>query len=307
MEQRSDDSGEGTLVLFDDALDHLSRLHRIMTAESGHALCVGQSGLGKTALAKLAAYSANCDVFQITPVRSNFKKEFIEQIKNLFLKLGFEGRKTVFLFSEEDIFEEGIINSPFLHTIAGALETINKMLTGNLLPDLYSPEEKKGILNDLQKKIFKSNGAVIKESIWSYFVKRVNQNLHVVLTMSPVSMHVCHSISPPTRQCHICFSFLTKVGDALRNRCQNFPGLLNSTTIDWFFPWPEEALLAVARTVISADNELIPQGQYESIIEHVVHVHLSASLFTKEYMEKWRRLVFITPRHFFDYTRNYLR
>lgn len=39
-------------------------------------------------------------------------------------------------------------------------------------------------------------------------------------------------------------------GDLLRTRCRNYPGLVNNTTIDWMFPWPEEALVAVANVTL---------------------------------------------------------
>ena len=39
-------------------------------------------------------------------------------------------------------------------------------------------------------------------------------------------------------------------GDTLRTRCRSYPGLVNSTTIDWMFSWPEQALLAVANVVL---------------------------------------------------------
>lgn len=60
-----------------------------------------------------------------------------------------------------------------------------------------------------------------KEACWSYFVQKCRNNLHIVLAMSPV-------------------------GEVLRTRCRNFPGLVNNTVIDWFEPWPEQALRSVA-------------------------------------------------------------
>jgi dynein heavy chain len=42
----------------------------------------------------------------------------------------------------------------------------------------------------------------------------------------------------------LCFS---PVGDAFRNRARKFPALVNCTVIDWFQPWPEDALLSVAK------------------------------------------------------------
>lgn len=55
-------------------------------------------------------------------------------------------------------------------------------------------------------------------------------NLHVVLSMSP--------------------------GDELRERCRNFPGLVNKTYINWIFPWPDQALLAVAQSFINKVGDI---------------------------------------------------
>lgn len=43
---------------------------------------------------------------------------------------------------------------------------------------------------------------------------------------------------------------MNPAGDLLRIRCRNYPGLVNSTTIDWMFPWPDQALMAVANVTL---------------------------------------------------------
>lgn len=60
-----------------------------------------------------------------------------------------------------------------------------------------------------------------RDEIYKFFINRVRNNLHVVMSMSPV-------------------------GDAFRRRCRMFPSLVNCTTIDWFTSWPTEALYSVA-------------------------------------------------------------
>ena len=41
----------------------------------------------------------------------------------------------------------------------------------------------------------------------------------------------------------LCFS---PIGDPIRVRARRFPSLVNCVVIDWFQPWPEEALHAVS-------------------------------------------------------------
>ena len=46
----------------------------------------------------------------------------------------------------------------------------------------------------------------------------------------------------------ICFS---PIGDTFRNRCRDFPSLIDCTTIDWFSEWPKDALESVAERFLS--------------------------------------------------------
>lgn len=69
-----------------------------------------------------------------------------------------------------------------------------------------------------------------RESVWSYFIQKSASNLHIVLCMSPI-------------------------GEILKTRCRNFPGLVNNTSIDWFTAWPKQALQAVAGQFLAEVRE----------------------------------------------------
>ena len=45
---------------------------------------------------------------------------------------------------------------------------------------------------------------------------------------------------------HIVLAF-SPIGAGFRNRCRMFPSLVNCVVIDWFQPWPEEALASVSK------------------------------------------------------------
>ena len=62
LEEYNEVNTKMNLVLFDDALEHLTRVHRIIRMDRGHALLVGVGGSGKQSLARLAAFTAGCEV-----------------------------------------------------------------------------------------------------------------------------------------------------------------------------------------------------------------------------------------------------
>jgi len=95
------------LVLFDDAVEHATRIHRVIRIEQGNALLVGVGGSGKQSLTKLAAYAAGCEIFEIKLSRGYNEQTFREDLKSLYSKLGIENKKIVFLFGDQHVAEEG--------------------------------------------------------------------------------------------------------------------------------------------------------------------------------------------------------
>ncbi|MBZ3878788.1 Dynein heavy chain 10, axonemal [Sciurus carolinensis] len=267
LEEYNEINTRMNLVLFDDALEHLTRVHRIIRMDRGHALLVGAGGSGKQSLARLAAFTAGYEVFEIMLSRGYSENNFREDLKSLYLKLGLEDKTVIFLFTDAHVAEEGF------------LELINNMLTSGIVPALFPDEEKDTILSQLVQEALKHGMGPAKESVWQYFVNKSANNLHIVLGMSPV-------------------------GDTLRTRCRNFPGLVNNTGIDWFMPWPPQALHAVARSFLG-DNPMIPGENIEDLVEHVVLVHESVGEFSKQFLQKLRRSNYVTPKNYLDFINMY--
>ncbi|XP_066546047.1 dynein axonemal heavy chain 10 [Amia ocellicauda] len=267
LEEYNENKSRMNLVLFDDALEHLTRIHRIIRINRGHALLVGVGGSGKQSLTKLAAYAAGCEVYEIVLSRGYSESNLREDLKTLYLKLGIENKKMVFLFTDAHVAEEGF------------LELINNMLTSGMVPALFPDDEKESVLGQVRDEAMKLGVGPAKESIWQYFVNKSANNLHIVLGMSPV-------------------------GDTLRTRCRNFPGLVNNTGIDWFLSWPQQALYAVAQSFLG-ENPMIPPEHTESVIGHVCMVHGSVGDFSKIFLQKLRRSNYVTPKNYLDFISTY--
>ena len=107
------------LVLFDDALDHLTRVHRVLRMDGGHALLVGVGGSGKQSLCHLASFTAGCEVFEIKLSRGYNENSFRDDLKTLYNKLGLENKKMVFLFTDQHVAEEG--NTYCTHQVGAVL------------------------------------------------------------------------------------------------------------------------------------------------------------------------------------------
>lgn len=122
------------MVLFNDALEHLTRVHRALRMHRGNVLIVGTGGSGKRSVIKLAAFAAGFQLFQITLCRGYNENLFREEIKTLYNMVGVENKRVVFMFTSAHIKDEGF------------LELVNSMLTAGIVPALFNDEEKSTII-----------------------------------------------------------------------------------------------------------------------------------------------------------------
>ena len=78
---------------------------------------------------------------------------------------------------------------------------------------------------------------------------------------------------------------------------RQFPGICNCTTIDWFHPWPKNALVSVATEYL---KDLVINGGDEDIKsnvpDHMAEVHLAVTQASLEYQRRSRRHK-LRPRH----------
>jgi P-loop containing dynein motor region D4 len=73
--------------------------------------------------------------------------------------------------------------------------------------------------------------------------------------------------------------------------------------IDWFFPWPADALQKVAEFFLL--EEQLPPTQRKAVVEHLVHAHETITTAASQFCLELRRHYYVTPKNYLDFITNY--
>jgi len=162
------------------------------------------------------------------------------------------------------------------------LEVVNSILTTGEVANLIPKEELIGMAMELRTIAMKSipNFVDSADNLVKFFIDRVRSNLHVVLCMSPVSAK-------------------------FPERARRFPGITSGCTIDWFLPWPAEALVAVSDGYISKVDLDCTDAVRAELKTHMGMVHKIVTDSCDEYFQKMRRHVYQTPKSFLQFLSDY--
>uniref|UniRef100_A0A3Q2QRM0 Dynein axonemal heavy chain 7 n=1 Tax=Fundulus heteroclitus TaxID=8078 RepID=A0A3Q2QRM0_FUNHE len=250
-----------SLVMFKFAIEHISRICRVLKQDNGHVLLVGIGGSGRQSATKLGTFINDYVLFQIELTRNYSTSDWRDDLKRMMLKAGIEGKSLVFLFNDSQIKDEAM------------LEDIDMLLNTGDVPNLFAADERADIIEKSQG-IARMEGKKIDAtplSVYNYFIDRVKANLHIVL-MSPI-------------------------GDAFRNRLRMFPSLINCCTIDWFHGWPSDALEMVAYKFLE-DVEM--ESDIRQVVEMCKTFQTGVREMSQVYLSRLRRHNYVTPTSYLE-------
>lgn len=254
------------VILFDFALEHLSRICRVLSMKCGSALLVGICGSGRQSLARLAAALYNYSIFQPEITNNYSLNDWRDDIKKVLKEAGGRGKDSIFLISEGQIKYEHF------------LQDIDCLLNSGEVPNMYQIDERQEILDMVRLAAQGGNRNLDLSalSVFYFFTKRCQEKLHILLCFSPV-------------------------GSNFRNRLRLYPALINCCTINWFQEWPETALEEVAIKWMEDVN--LPDDVKSLSVNACKYFHVTARISAEKFFEKFNRKMYITSASYLELIR----
>ncbi|XP_042293782.1 dynein axonemal heavy chain 3 [Sceloporus undulatus] len=252
-----------SLVMFKFAIEHISRICRVLKQDNGHLLLVGIGGSGRQSATKLGTFMNTYELFMIEITKFYTTNDWREDIKRVMLQSGVANKSTVFLFCDNQIKDESFV------------EDINMLLNTGDVPNIFAADEKADIVEKMQSAA-RTEGRRIEATplaMYNFFIERVRKNLHIVLAMSPI-------------------------GDAFRNRLRMFPSLINCCTIDWFQQWPKDALEMVANKFL--EDVKLDDEVRKSVVSMCKFFQESVRELSVNYYNTLRRHNYVTPTSYLE-------
>lgn len=288
-----------SLVLFDDLLDHILRIDRVLRQPQGHLILIGVSSSGKvsylldinifdqtnkTTLSRFVAWMNGFKVFRLKTSRHYTDTDFASDLRCLLKRAGCNGEKICFILDESNILESSF------------LERMNILLANGEVPGLFEGDEYSMLMTACREGAQKQGiNLDSEEEHYEWFTNEIIRNLHVVFTMNPPR-------------------------DGLSSHAAASPALFNRCVLNWMGNWSDMTLYQVAyhstrnlnidkseftipaTSKTSSEALTVPNSFRESILHAMVYVHRTAC----EIFAATAVPVSITPGNYLAFLRHFV-
>ncbi|ODV62102.1 dynein heavy chain [Ascoidea rubescens DSM 1968] len=269
------------LVLYDELLDHILRIDRVLRQPQGHLILVGPSGSGKTTLSRFVSWINGLKIVQLNVSRKYSLRDFDNTLRDLLRRAGTLGEKICFIVDESNIKETAF------------LERMNTLLANSEIPGLFVGDELSSLMTACMDHS-QSQGLLLdtQEELYKWFTQQVTENLHVIFTINnPNDKSSPQIISSP----------------ALFNRC----------VLNWMGDWSNSTLYQVGSEMVQSVPIDMPDYTKPTDFYHIVpqyvdtfrDVIIDAAVFIHRSEIKYvtqNRVPQKTPGHFLSLIKNFI-
>lgn len=282
------------LNLFKYSIEHISRVSRALQIPLGHLIVIGNGGSGRKTSIKLVASMSGAELFYINCGCNYSVIDWREDLKKALFAAGLNGKNTIIVYPDP------------CH--ANAAEFMNNLITimdNSDLPNLFQSEDKVKIMDAMQSVAKKLEKIIdtTPAALYKLFIDRIRMNLHIALVVS-------------------------SVGDNWKRYFHCYPSLKSFCSVNYFMPWPEDALQNIAEKFIatmslthtklskrsSTENEalditqsvdqntkLVSSSQFEmSLVKLMIYFNDSVTQAKTILLKEYERSVYITPSLFME-------
>eukprot|EP00727_Mastigamoeba_balamuthi_P002571 m51a1_g12310 putative dynein heavy chain family protein (4480) ;mRNA; f:383974-398640 len=262
------------LFVFLEAAEHVARIQRAFRSPRGHIVMLGVSGSGRQSLARLAAQVAEVQLVEpsVATARHYGVSEWNDDAKRAVQTAGLQLRPVALLIRGDTLFSR----APF-----SAADVSDIMHDANM-PTLFGKEDRQAINQAMRALESRESLAhlpadTVELMFATRFLANVRTNLHIVLSLSPYAR-------------------------TFRQRVRTYkPIVTSAASLDWYGPWPANALEVIAYSSLSGFNtNKIP---IDSIVHAMVDMHGTIERITADFSQQSRRAAFVPPSRFLDFVR----
>lgn len=177
LAEYNDSNAVMNLVLFQQAMEHVCRIARIIALPRGNAMLVGVGGSGKQSLARLASFICGYDVFQIAVSSTYGVGDFKENLLQLYTKAGMKGQPVTFLLTDNQI-----VNERFL-------VFLNDLLATGMVADVFAAEDIENFSNSVRNEVKAAGILETPENLWEFFIEKIRRYHFDPLLVFIITVH----------------------------------------------------------------------------------------------------------------------